>query len=89
MRIVFYFGVVVSVLLTLTGMFSDSAPKQAAAAALALCFVVIPYAVLRERQLSRQERLDAERQKALIADIRDMADRLVEAQQKAAAGNAA
>jgi hypothetical protein len=89
MRVVFYICAAIAVLLTLVAAGSDSAPKQAAAAAIALCFVVIPYTVLRVRQLAKWEQLEAERHKALIADIRDMADRVVEAGKNSSASSGA
>lgn len=77
MQVVAYVGCVLAILFVLVAFASDSAPKEAAAAAIALCFAVIPYVLVRLRQLKEQSELAAAQNKALVVELRELGEKLV------------
>jgi len=66
-------GVVIGSVIFLQGLVDDSAPRQAAAAGLALCCAVLPYVLARSVREFNSSDLDAERNKYL----RDLLDELI------------
>lgn len=66
-------GVVIGSVIFLQGLVDDSAPRQAAAAGLALCCAVLPYVLARSVREFKSSELDAERNKYL----RDLLDELL------------
>ena len=66
-------GVVIGSVIFLQGLVDNSAPRQAAAAGLALCCAVLPYVLARSVHGFKSSELDAERNKYL----RDLLDELL------------
>ncbi len=76
MRIVAYIGCVLAILFVLGAFAGDSAPQEAASAAIALCFAVIPYVLVRLGQLKEQKELAAAQNNALIAELHELGEKL-------------